>query len=139
MNLSPRVSFCRSWRQHDGQGSLQCLARKALWSQVGSGADEVLTPAGSASLGNAKGDQRGMQQHSGVWSTAVSAVARSLPQLYLESGVPSGSLGKCLGTPDAKWGFPQGPFYGWSCSAHMAVLITCADILGVFPCWIGLV
>ena len=39
-------------------------------------------------------DQRGMEQPSGVWSSAVSAVVWNLPQLYLESGVlhPSGSF-----------------------------------------------
>ena len=49
---------------------------------------------GRASGGDAKGDQSGVEQHSGVWSSAVSAVVWSLPQLYLESGVlhPSGSL-----------------------------------------------
>ena len=36
---------------------------------------------------DAKGDQRGVEQHSGVWSLAVSAVVWSLPQLHLESGV----------------------------------------------------
>ena len=30
--------------------------------------------------------------------------------------------------------FPQEPIYGWSHSAVTAVLITCADILGVSPC-----
>ena len=40
------LSVCRSGRQHSGQGSDQCLARKDLRSQVGSRADEVLSPAG---------------------------------------------------------------------------------------------
>ena len=30
--------------------------------------------------------------------------------------------------------FAQEPIYGWSHSADMAVLITCADVLGVSPC-----
>ena len=37
-------------------------------------------------LADAKGDQCGLEQHSGVWSSAVAAVVWSLPQLYLESG-----------------------------------------------------
>ena len=97
-----------------------------------------------------------MDQHSGVWNSAVSAVVWKLPQLYLESGVlHSGSFDKCLGTPDATWGiypgtygwymavllgtpkgkweFPQEPIYGWLHSANMAILITCADILSVSP------
>ena len=43
---------------------------------------------------DAKGDQRGMEQHFGVWSSAVSAVVWTLLQLYLENCVliPSGSF-----------------------------------------------
>ena len=46
MTQRPRVSVCRSGTQHGGQGSHQHLARKDLWSQVGSRAGEVLSPAG---------------------------------------------------------------------------------------------
>ena len=76
-----------------------------------------------------------MEQHSGVWSWAVSAVVWSLPQLYPESGGlhPSGSLDKCLGTAAGKWEFPQDLIYGWSSPEDMAVLVTRADILGVSP------
>ena len=28
-------------------------------------------------------------------------------------------------------GFPQEPIYGWSRSADMVILVTCADILGM--------
>ena len=45
----------------------QSLARKDLQSQMGSRADEVLSPLAA----DAKGDQRGMEQHSGVWSSAL--------------------------------------------------------------------
>ena len=45
-NPSPRASGCRSRRQHGGQGCLQSLARKDLWSQEGSRAGEVPSPAG---------------------------------------------------------------------------------------------
>ena len=57
-------------------------------------------------VADAKGDQRGVEQHYGTWSSAVSAVVWGLPQLYLESCVlhPSGSLDKYLGTPDGKQG-----------------------------------
>ena len=59
---------------------------------------------------DAKGEQRDMEQHSGVWSSAVSAVVWSLPQLYLESAVllPYRSFDKCLGTPDVKCGISPG-------------------------------
>ena len=45
-------------------------------------------------VADAKGDERGMEQHSGVRSLDVSAAVWNLPQLYLESGVlhPSGSF-----------------------------------------------
>ena len=45
-------------------------------------------------MADAKGDERGMEQHSGVRSLDVSAAVWNLPQLYLESGVlyPSGSF-----------------------------------------------
>ena len=36
-----------------------------------------------------------------------------------------------LDTPAGKWGIPQEPVYGGSRSADMAVLVTCAGILGV--------
>ena len=61
-------------------------------------------------MADARGDQCGLEQHSGVQSSAVSAVAWSLPQLYLESDIlhPSRSLDKYLGTHDSKWGlFPR--------------------------------
>ena len=81
-------------------------------------------------MADAKGDQHGVEQHSGVWSSVVSAVVWSLPQLYLESGVfhPSGSLDKCLGPPDGKWGISQEPIYVRSCCAGTAILVVCADI-----------
>ena len=45
-------------------------------------------------VADAKGGQRGVEQPSGVWGWADSAVVWSLPQLYLESGglCPSGSF-----------------------------------------------
>ena len=54
-NPSPRVSVSRSRRQHGGQGSCQHLAKKDLQSQVGSRADEVLSPAGETSGGQCQG------------------------------------------------------------------------------------
>ena len=63
-------------------------------------------------VADAKGGQRGVEQLSGVWSSAVSAVVWSLPQLHLDSGGlhPSGSLDKCLGTCGAKWGICPGAY-----------------------------
>ena len=99
----PRVYVCRSGRQYSRQGS-QSLARKNLCSQVCSRAEP---PAADA-----KGDQGGVEQHPGVWSSAASAVGWSVPQLYLESGVlhPSGSLDKYLSTCDGKWGITPGAY-----------------------------
>ena len=41
---------------------------------------------------------------------------------------------KVLAPLMASGDFPQKPIYGWSCSAGMAVLVMCADVLNVFPC-----
>ena len=67
---------------------------------MGKGVISVLqegSPVGSRAespAADAEGDQHGVEQHSGVWSSADSAVVWNLPQLYLESGVlhPSGSF-----------------------------------------------
>ena len=90
-----------------------------------------------------------MEQHSGEWSSAVSAAVWSLPQLYLENSVlhPLGLLISvfapllarvefaqepvggtwlfCLAPLMASVEFPQEPVYGWSCSAEMLVLQIC--------------
>ena len=75
-SLSQQVQETAWWAR-----SHQHLARENLWSQMGSRADEVISPAGRASSSNATGDQCGVEQHSGVWSSAVTAVVWSLPQL----------------------------------------------------------
>ena len=97
-----------------------------------------------------------MEQLSGMWISAVSAVVWTLLQLYLENCVliPSGSFLVNVLAPllpsvefsqepmDGTWlfclthllasmEFPQDPIYGWSCSADKAILITCADILAM--------
>ena len=68
------------------KGSLEPDGRQGRQSPQSSRADPPVA--------DAKGDQCGVEQHSGMWSSAVSAVVWSLPQLYLESGVlhPSGSF-----------------------------------------------
>ena len=43
---SPRISVCRSKKQYGEQGSHKHLTKKDLQSQMGSRADEVLSPAG---------------------------------------------------------------------------------------------
>ena len=136
-NLSPRVSVCRSGRQHGGQGSPQCLARKDLHSQVGSRAGEVPSPAWQSL-------QWLMQREISVaWSITLVCGARPSQQWsgaclsYTLTVVDSTLLdlfNKCLGPPASKWGICQEPIYGWSCSADESVLTTCADISGVSPC-----
>ena len=79
---------------------------------MGNRADKVLSPAGQSLRGpDAKGDKCSMEQPSGVWSLAVSAVVWSLSQLYLESGIlqPSASFDKCLSTTDGELGISPGP------------------------------
>ena len=97
-----------------------------------------------------------MEKHSGVRSSTFSAVVWNLPQLYLESGglhllslfdkCLCTSDGQCgvfpgacgwyvavlLDTPDGKWGTSPGVYLSrGGCSAYMAILITCVDIIGV--------
>ena len=67
-SLSQQVQETAWWAR-----SHQHLTRKDLWSQVDSRAEPPTA--------DAKGDQCGMEQHSGVWSSAVTAVVWSLPQL----------------------------------------------------------
>ena len=128
MNPSPRVSVCRSERQHSGQGSCQCFSRKDLWSQVGSRADEVLSPAGRASGGQCQG--RSVWHGAALWCVELGCLSSGLEpaSLYLESGVYSTLLGlfdKCLGTPGAKWGICPGahqwvvPLCRHGCSDHV--------------------
>ena len=82
---------------------------------------------------DAKGDQCGMEQHSGVGSSAVSTVMWSLPQLYLESCILdlSGSFDNCLGIPDGKWGISPGAYLlvvllcRQGCSGHMCRYLRC--------------
>ena len=64
-SLSLQVGETARW-----QGSFQCLARKVLWSQVGSRTGEVLGPAG-------QGPQQQMPREiSVVWSSALVCGAR---------------------------------------------------------------
>ena len=124
-NLSPRASANRSRKQHHGQGSHKPFARKS-WShrlkreQLGSsGADSLVA--------DAKGSQRDMEQHSGARKSLSQQWSGICLGYTLESGVlhPSGSLDKCLGTPDDKWALSQ-KAYLWvlllcrhGCSCHM--------------------
>lgn len=87
-------------------------------------------------MADAERDQRGVEQHSGLWSSAVSAMVRSLPglyRLYLESGGlhPSGCLDQCPGPLRPSGECAQEPIYGWSCSVDAAVLVMWAGIVGV--------
>ena len=137
MNPSPRVSVCRSGRQHGGQGSHQHLARVGLWSQVGSSAGEVLSPAGQ-SLRRPMPREIGM-----VRSSPLGCGARPSQQWpgaclsYALRGVDSTLLGlltSVLAPPMESGEFPQEPICGWSRSVVTAVLIPCANILGVSLC-----
>ena len=128
MNLSPRVPVCRTGRQHGGQGSCQHLARKAVWSQVGSRAEEVPSPAGQSlwwpmpreNSSTLACGARLSQQWSG---TCLSHTLKVVHSTLL------GLSDKCLGTPDAKWGIFQGA-HGW----YMAVLLdTPAGKCGISP------
>ena len=132
-NLSPRVSACRSGRQHSGQRRCQRLARKDLWSQVGSRAGKVLGPAGQRLR------RLTPREITVVWGSTLGCGGR-LPQQWsgaclshtLESGGlhPSGTL-KGLGTPAGKWGISPGaylwvvPLCRHGCSGHVCRCLRC--------------
>ena len=135
--MSPRVSVCRSRRQHGGHGSCQHLARKDLWGQMGSQADEVLSPAGqSPHQPMPREISVAWSSTLGVWGSAVSAVAWKLPLLYTESGIlyPSGSFDNCLGICDAKCGICPGAYLWvvllcrYSYSDHVCRYIKCVSL-----------
>ena len=137
MNLSPRVSVCRSWRQHGEQGSCQHLARKGLQSQVGSRGDKVLSLAGQS-----------------LWQPMPRKISVAWNALWcvklvcLISGLEPASVTPLKWWTPPFWVFsinvlapllasvelPPEPIYGWSCSADVAGLTTCAGILSVSPC-----
>ena len=132
-SLSPRVSVCRSRRQHGGQGSCQRPAREGLWSQVGSRADKVLSPAGQGLWWVV------MREITVAWSSVVLGCGARLSQQwsgaclsYTWKVVHSPHLGlfnKCLGTPDARYGICPGAY-----GCYMAVLLgTPAGKWGISP------
>ena len=137
MNRSPRVSVCRSGRQQGGQRSCQRHARKDLQSWVGSGADEVLSPAGQ-SLWWPMPREISMAWSSTLvrraWLSRQWSGASFSYTLKLEYSTLLGLFDKCLGTPMPSREFAQEPISGWSRSTDPAALTTCAGILSGSPC-----
>ena len=146
MNSSPRVSVCRCRRQcrrqHCGRGSCQHLARKDLQRQMAAGQMKSSVQPVRATSSDAKGGQRDMEQHSGVWSSAVSAVVWSLTPLYLESGAlhPLGLLISDLAPLVASGEFAQGPtLQTWLFGSRVQISLVClfaacvCSDLGSFP------
>ena len=138
-NPSPRLSVCRPGRQHSGQGSCQHLARNDLQSWVQQGRQSAQSSRAEPLAADDKGDQCGMEQHPGVWSSAVSAVAWNWPCYTLKVVYPTllGLFNKCIGTPDGKCGIHPGA-YLWVTprvsSADTTTLTIRAVILSVSPC-----
>ena len=106
---------------------------KEGWSQVGSRADAVLSPAGQSFW------QPKPREISGARSSTLACGARLSQQQFedcfshtLESGAlhSSGSFAPLLASGE----FAQEPVCEWPCSADTAVRTTGADILGVSPC-----
>ena len=134
MNPSPRVSVCRSGRQHSGQGSCRPLARKDLCSQVGSRPEP---PAADA-----KGDQRGVGQHSGVWSSTLVCGARLSQQWsgaclsYALEVVYATHLGlfDVLAPLMASGNLPRSLSMGGPTLQTGLFWSPCVGILGVSPC-----
>ena len=82
-SLSQQVPEAAQWARELSasckEGSLESGRQQGRQSPQSSRAEP--------SAADAKGDQCGVEQPSGVWSLAVSAAVWNLPQLYLESGV----------------------------------------------------
>lgn len=135
MNPSPRVSVCRSGRQHGGQGSSQCLARKDLQSQVSSRGDKVLSPLGQSLW------QPMPREISMAWSSTLVCRAQLSQQWsgaclrYTLKVVHSTLLVfffllSVLEPSMASEEFSQEPTYGW----YMAILLGTLDgNWGTFP------
>ena len=134
-SLSLQVQKIAQWARELSmsckEGSPKPGGHQGRWSLQSSWAEPPVA--------NAK-DQHGMEQHPGVWSLAVSAVVWSLRYTCLSYTlkVVFSTLVSLLITvlallvPSGE--FAQEPFYGWSCSADMAIPVACADILAVSLC-----
>ena len=134
---SPRVSVCRSGRQHSGQGSCQRLARKDLQNRVGRREDKLLSSA-----------RRSLwwlmpRETSVVWSSTLVCGAQLSQQWsgaclsYTLKVAYSSLLGlfdKCLGTPAGECGISPGD-YLWvvllcklGCSDHVGRYVSLSDV-----------
>ena len=136
-SLSLQVRETARWA-----GSRQCLVRKDLRSQVGSRTDRVLHPAG-------QGLQRPMPRDiTVVWNSTLGCGA----WLSQQWSGPASVIPSKWWTPPF-WVFsinvltllmasgesPQEPICRSSCSADVATLTKCADILGASSCQTGLI
>ena len=132
INTSPRVSVCGSKARKGVVSVLQGRISRARWVA----GQTSPSPAGQGLWWPMPRKIRAVRKSTLVWSSAVSAVVWSLPELYLESGAlhPLGLLISDLAPLVASGEFPQEPVCGWSHSADTAVLITCVGILPVSPC-----
>ena len=81
-----------------------------------------------------------MEQHSGVWNLAAPQWSGAGLSCTLKVVYPTllGLLISALEPLMPSGGIFQESNFGGSCSGDMAVLITCADILGISPCQICL-
>ena len=128
LQVRERVQWARELSASCREGSLEPGGQQGRTSPQSSRAEPLTI--------NAKGDQCDMKEHFGVWSSAVSAVVWSLPQLYLGSGILyfSGSLDKCLGTPDGKRGLSPGtclwvvPLCRHGCSDYVCRYLRCFSL-----------
>ena len=93
-----------------GNGVISVLQGRISGARGAAGQTKSSVQQGKPLEADDKGDRHDMEQHSGEWSSAVSAAVWSLPQLYLENGVlhPLGLLISILGPPLASGDYPQG-------------------------------
>ena len=113
---SPRVSVCRSGRQHSGQGSCQRLAKKDIGARWAAGQTKSAVQQGRASGGWCRGRSAWCgAAHWGVELGSLSSGLEPASGTYTLEAVYSTLLGifnKCLFTPKPSVEFPQEPMYG---------------------------
>ena len=137
MNLSPRVSVCRSGDSTVGQGVVSVLQGRISGARWATGQAKSSVPQGRASSGRCQG--RSVWRGASLWCVELGRLSSGLepasviPWKWWTPAFWVFSI-SVLAPQLASEEFAQEPIYGWSCSADMATLTSCADILGVSPC-----
>ena len=85
--LVPESQSAGLWDNVEGKGLVSVLQGGSAEPGGQQGRQSPQSIRAEPLVVDTKGDQHDMEQHSGVWSSAVSAVVWNLPQFYFESDV----------------------------------------------------